>query len=72
MKFLVRHFFMVEIEVEAKDAASAKEVAGCYETEYEITTRFVEQDGGPVIYRADMGDEVFELDDDGYVVKEAL
>jgi len=63
MKFLVRQFYVVEVEVEAEDAAHAKEVAGCHETEYEIVTRFMEQDGGPDIGRADVEDEVLFLED---------
>ena len=72
MKFLVRQFYVVEVEVEADDAAHAKEVAGCHETQYEIVTRFTEQDGGPDVDRASIDDEVFELDNDGYIVKEVL
>lgn len=62
MKYLVRQFFVVEVEVEAEDAAHAKEVAGCHETEYEIVTRFMVQDGGPDIGRADVEDEVLPLE----------
>lgn len=62
MKYLVRQFFVVEVEVEAEDAAHAKEVAGCHETEYEVVTRFIEQDGGPDIGRADIEDEVLPLE----------
>ena len=62
MKYLVRQFFVVEVEVEAEDAAHAKEVAGCHETEYEIVTRFMKQDGGPDIGRADVEDEVLPLE----------
>jgi hypothetical protein len=62
MKFLVRQFFVVEVEVEAEDSAHAKEVAGCHETEYEIVTRFIEQDGGPAIDRAGIDDEVLPLE----------
>ena len=62
MKFLVRQFFVVEVEVEAEDAAHAKEVAGCHETQYEIVTRSTEQDGGPDIDRAGIDDEVLPLE----------
>lgn len=62
MKFLVRQFFVVEVEVEAEDSAHAKEVAGCHETEYEIVTRFIDQDGGPAIDRAGIDDEVLPLE----------
>lgn len=58
MKFLVRQFFVIEVEVEAEDAAHAKEVAGCHETAYKVVTIFIEQDGGPDIGRADIDDEV--------------
>jgi len=68
MKFQVLQFFVVEVEVEAEDAAHAKEVAGCHETEYEIVTRFTNQEGGPEIERAGIDDEVFEVDDEGYTV----
>lgn len=62
MKYLVRQFFVVEVEVEAEDASHAVEIAGCHETEYEITTRFIEQEGGPCISRADIDNEVLRLE----------
>jgi hypothetical protein len=68
MKFQVFQFYVVEVEVEAEDAAHAKEVAGCHETEYEIVTRFKNQEGGPEVERADIDDEVFEVDEEGYTV----
>ena len=63
MKYLVRQFFVVEVEVEADDPSHAREVAGFYETAYEITTRFIDLDqmGGPSINRAGMEDEVLPL-----------
>ena len=63
MKYLVRQFFVVEVEVEADDPSHAREVAGFHETEYEIVTRFIEQGGGPDISRAGMEDEVLPLED---------
>jgi hypothetical protein len=69
MKFLVRQFYVVEVEVEAEDAAHAKEVAGCHETQYEIVTRFTDPDrdsgpldAGPDIGRAMIDDEVLPLE----------
>lgn len=69
MKYLVRQFFVVEVEVEAEDAAHAKEVAGCHDTQYEIVTRFTDPDrdsgpwdAGPDIERAAIDDEVLPLE----------
>jgi hypothetical protein len=63
MKYLVRQFFVVEVEVEAEDAAHAKEIAGYYDTEYNIVTQYTEQDGGPEVGRAFIDDEVLPLED---------
>lgn len=65
MKYLVRQFFAVEVEVEANDPSHAREIAGFHETAYEIETRFVDsnQIGGPDISRAGMEDEVLPLEE---------
>ena len=64
MKYLVRQFFVVEVEVEADDPSHAREVAGFHETAYEIETRFIDSDqiGGPDINHAGMEDEVLPLE----------
>ena len=61
MKYLVRQFFVVEVE--AEDAAHAKEIAGYYDTEYNLTALYTEQDGGPEVGRAFIDDEVLPLED---------
>lgn len=63
MKYLVRQFFVVEVEVEADDASYAKELAGCHDTEYTIVTQFTQQAGGPEVGRAFIDDEVLPLED---------
>lgn len=63
MKYLVRQFFVVEVEVEAEDANHAKEIAGCHDTEYNIVTQYTEQAGGPEVGRAFIDDEVLPLED---------
>ena len=63
MKYLVRQFFVVEVEVEADDAAHARELAGCHDTQYDLTAQFTEQAGGPEVGRAFIDDEVFPLED---------
>jgi hypothetical protein len=63
MKYLVRQFFVVEVEVEADDANHAKEIAGCHDTEYNLTALYTEQDGGPDVGRAYIDDEVLPLED---------
>jgi hypothetical protein len=63
MKYLVRQFFVAELEVEADDAAHAKEIAGCHDTEYTIVTQFTQQAGGPEVGRCFIDDEVFSLED---------
>lgn len=65
MKFLVRQFYVVEVEVEAEDPSHAREIAGFHETAYEIETRFIDsgQIGGPDIGRAAIDDEVLFLED---------
>ena len=49
--------------MEADDANHAKELAGCHDTEYNITTMFTEQAGGPEVGRAMIDDEVLPLED---------
>ncbi len=63
MKYLVRQFFVVEVEVEADDAAHASELAGCHDTQYDLTAQFTEQAGGPEVGRAFIDDEVLPLED---------
>jgi hypothetical protein len=63
MKYLVRQFFVVEVEVEADDAHDAMELAGCHDTEYNLTAQFTQQDGGPEVGRAMIDDEVLPLED---------
>ena len=63
MKYLVRQFFVVEVEVEAEDANHAKEIAGYYDTEYNLTAQFTQQDGGPEVGRAIIDDEVLPLEE---------
>jgi hypothetical protein len=63
MKYLVRQFFVVEVEVEADDSAHAKEIAGCHDTEYTIVTQFTQQAGGPEVGRCFIDDEVLPLED---------
>ena len=63
MKYLVRQFFVVEVEVEADDANHAMNLAGCHDTEYNLTAQFTQQDGGPEVGRAFIDDEVLPLED---------
>jgi len=63
MKYLVRQFFVVEVEVEAENAAHAKEIAGYYDTEYNLTAQYTWQDGGPEVGRAMIDEEVLPLED---------
>ena len=63
MKYLVRQFFVVEVEVEADDANHAKEIAGCHDTEYNLTAQYTQQDGGPEVGRAMIDEEVLPLEE---------
>jgi hypothetical protein len=63
MKYLVRQFFVVEVEVEADDASHAMELAGCHDTQYYLTATYTEQAGGPEVGRAMIDDEVLPLED---------
>lgn len=47
----------------ADDAHDAMELAGCHDTEYNLTAQFTQQDGGPEVGRAFIDDEVLPLED---------
>ena len=63
--YIVRQYFVVEIEVEADSKHEAMELAGTGESEYNITTEYVHGAGGPSIDSTWIGcedEEVYEID----------
>ena len=58
--YIVRQYYVVEIEVEADSKHEAMELAGTGDTEYNVTTAFVDGSGGPSIDWID--EEVYEID----------
>ena len=63
--YIVRQYFVVEIEVEADSKHEAMELAGTGESEYNITTEYVHGTGGPSIDSTWIGcedEEVYEVD----------
>ena len=63
--YIVRQYFVVEIEVEAESKREAMELAGTGESEYNITTEYVYGSGGPSINSTWIGcedEEVTEID----------
>jgi len=62
--YVVRQYYVVEVEVEADSPEEAKEIAGWDEAAYSVTTSYDRHPGGPSITRADLDDEVVEVGDD--------
>jgi hypothetical protein len=63
--YIVRQYYVVEIEVEADSKHEAMELAGTGNTEYNVTTAFVDGSGGPSIDSTWIGcedEEVYEVD----------
>lgn len=60
-QFAVRQYYVVEVIVEAESAEVAKSQAGFDQYNYDVTTRFTQQEGGPEVTAADLDDEVVEL-----------
>lgn len=59
--YIVRQYFVVELEVEADSKREAMELAGTGESEYNITTEYVYGAGGPSIEFCE-DEEVYEVD----------
>ena len=58
--YIVRHYYVVEVEVEADSTHDALEMAGAGDTEYNVSTAFVDGSGGPSIDW--VNEEVYEID----------
>lgn len=59
--FVVRQYYVVEIEVKADTIADARDAIYDDDYEYDVTTKFVTQAGGPSVSRADIDDEVIAI-----------
>lgn len=63
--YIVRQYYVVEIEVEADSKHEAMRIAGTGDTEYNVTTEYVHGFGGPSIDSTYIGcedEEVYEVD----------
>jgi hypothetical protein len=61
--YIVRQFYVVEVELKAANKAEARDLALDDDYEYDVTTHFISQPGGPAIFPDDYRDtEVIELD----------
>ena len=63
--YIVRQYYVVEIEVEADSEHDALELAGTGQSEYNVTTEYVHGFGGPSINSTWIGcedEEVYEVD----------
>lgn len=63
--YIVREYYVVEIEVEADSKREALELAGTGQSEYYVTTEYVHGAGGPPIQCTWIGcedEEVYEVD----------
>jgi hypothetical protein len=59
--FVVRQYYVVELEVKADNIGDARDAIYDDDYEYNVTTQFVSQAGGPQIVRAEIDDEVITI-----------
>ena len=57
-KYSVPIYFVCYVDVDADDADQAWDMAGTGDTEFTITTNFINQAGGCIIYHHDTGTPV--------------